>query len=74
MKKFLFKTLALTSILSLTLTSCFKDLDLQPAYGLNAQTIYEDPANYIHVLAKLYAGFTMTGRRSCRTGRHQWYR
>jgi hypothetical protein len=63
MKKLLFKTLALTSILSLTLTSCFKDLDLKPAYGNNAQTVYEDPNNYIHVLAKLYAGFTMTGNK-----------
>ncbi len=46
---------------ALSLGSCFKDLDLEPPYGLNAEAVYSDPNNYIHVLAKLYAGLATTG-------------
>ena len=42
-------------------TSCKKQLNQTPAYGLNAETIYGDPDNYIQVLAKLYSGLSMTG-------------
>jgi hypothetical protein len=63
MKKNILLAAAIVSLLSLSLTSCFKDLDLQPEYGLNSETVYKDPDNYIHVLAKLYAGLTMTGNR-----------
>lgn len=48
---------------SLFFSSCFKDLDLSPKYGLNTESVYEDPANYIHVLAKLYAGLSITGNQ-----------
>lgn len=48
-------------IMSSTFTSCFKDLDLAPPSGINAETVYSDPDNYIHVLAKLYAGMALTG-------------
>lgn len=44
------------------ISSCLKDLDREP---LNLQTsiaVYKDPANYIHVLAKLYAGLAVTGQ------------
>jgi len=47
--------------ISLMLSSCFKDLNLEPKYGVNAGTVYSDPDNYINVLAKLYAGLSMTG-------------
>ena len=43
------------------LSSCKKHLNQSPAYGLNAEVIYSDPSNYIHVLAKLYSGLSMTG-------------
>lgn len=45
------------------LSSCLKDLDRNPFYGLNTESVYEDPANYIHVLAKLYAGLATTGNQ-----------
>ena len=41
--------------------SCKKQLNQTPAYGLNAETVYSDPDNYIKVLAKLYSGLSMTG-------------
>ena len=43
------------------LTGCTKDLDRTPFYDLNTESVYGDPANYPHVLAKLYAGFNMSG-------------
>lgn len=46
---------------SLSMTSCKKQLNQQPRYGLNAEAVYSDPANYIQVLAKLYSGLSMTG-------------
>lgn len=61
MKKNFLIVAAVFSLIGLSLTSCFKDLDLKPEYGLNSETVYSDPENYIHVLAKLYAGLTMTG-------------
>jgi starch-binding outer membrane protein, SusD/RagB family len=43
------------------LTACTKDLDREPFYDLNTESVYGDPANYVRVLAKLYAGFNMSG-------------
>jgi len=42
-------------------TSCTKDLDREPFYDLNTESVYRDPANYIRVLAKMYAGFNLAG-------------
>src|SRR5690242_8913276 len=61
MKTMIFKTSILFGILSILFTSCLKDLNRSPFYGLNTSTVYDDPANYIHVLAKLYAGLALTG-------------
>lgn len=43
------------------INSCKKQLNQVPKYGLNAEAVYSDPDNYIHVLAKLYSGLSMTG-------------
>ncbi len=51
------------AVLIVTLTACTKDLDLSPKYGLNSVSVYEDPNNYIHVLAKIYAGFNLSGNK-----------
>ena len=50
--------LVLTIVL---LTGCNKDLDRTPFYDLNTELVYRDPANYIKVLAKCYAGFNLSG-------------
>ncbi|MCB2409625.1 RagB/SusD family nutrient uptake outer membrane protein [Hymenobacter lucidus] len=43
------------------LTGCVKDLDREPFYDLNTESVYRDPANHIRVLAKCYAGFNLSG-------------
>ncbi len=60
--KIIFPVMLLTMV-SITTPSCFNDLDLEPAYGLNSVAVYEDPANYIHVLAKIYAGLAISGNQ-----------
>ncbi len=44
-----------------TIQSCKKQLNLKPKYGFNSEVVYEDAENYIHVLAKMYAGLSMSG-------------
>lgn len=61
MKRSIKLSISLFFILGLSLSSCFKDLDLTPPYGLNSSSVYEDPENYINVLAKIYAGLSITG-------------
>ena len=60
------KSIKLFSLLAgaaLLAASCAKDLNLTPKYGLNADAVYSDPNNYINVLAKLYAGLSMSGNQ-----------
>jgi len=61
MKNKLFKTLGLLMISSLLLVSCTKDLDRLPPYDLSSAQVYKDLAGYKQVLAKLYAGLSLTG-------------
>lgn len=42
-------------------SSCKKQMNQVPKYGLNAAVVYGDPANYINVLAKIYSGLSVTG-------------
>ncbi len=56
-----------TAVAALLLTTgglgaCTKDLDRTPFYDLNTESVYRDPANYIRVLAKLYAGYNLSGQ------------
>jgi hypothetical protein len=60
--KFIFSVMLL-ALVSITTPSCFNDLDLEPVYGLNSIAVYEDPENYIHVLAKIYAGLAISGNQ-----------
>jgi hypothetical protein len=62
MKKNIFKISILFFSLSVLFTSCFKDLDRLPFYEQTSVVIYEKPENYIHVLAKLYAGLAVSGQ------------
>ncbi|KXX67369.1 hypothetical protein AVL50_27110 [Flammeovirga sp. SJP92] len=45
-------------------TSCVNDLDTEPIdpNSTTASKVFEDPSNYINALAKLYAGFTLSGQ------------
>jgi len=52
--------LPVLSIMLLT-TACHKDLDLTPKYGFNSSAVYDTADNYVNVIAKLYAGFVLSG-------------
>lgn len=45
----------------LLLASCTKDLNRVPPYDLTSEQVYKDLAGYKQVLAKLYAGLSLTG-------------
>lgn len=62
-KRFLFSLVAVAAFSLAVFNSCTKDLDLSPKYGLNSAEVYNDPANYINVLAKMYAGFVLSGNQ-----------
>lgn len=61
MKNRIFKTLGLLAIASMVFVSCSKDLNRQPVYDLSSAQVYKDLAGYKQVLAKLYAGLSLTG-------------
>jgi hypothetical protein len=43
--------------------SCTKDLDRVPFYEVTSATVYNDPANYRSILAKIYAGLALSGQQ-----------
>lgn len=66
MKKYSFKILLLGTIVTLfTLTSCLNDLDQVPQDKdiVLADELFNDPAAYKQVLAKLYAGLAISGQQ-----------
>ena len=63
----LLRRLATGLLLTSGLAACTKDLDRSPFYDLNTESVYTDPANYIKVLAKLYAGFNLGGQTTTGT-------
>lgn len=63
MKKILIFTVIVLGGVVLSISSCSKQLNQNPKYGLNAEAVYSDPNNYIHVLAKLYSGLSMSGNQ-----------
>lgn len=64
MKKKLTYINAVVFALILALTSCINDLDTVPIDEdvVTSEKVYEDPNNYINVLAKLYAGLAVSGQ------------
>ncbi|WP_298265977.1 RagB/SusD family nutrient uptake outer membrane protein [uncultured Lutibacter sp.] len=66
MKKYSFKILMIGTIVTLfTLTSCLKDLDTVPQDKdiVLADELFNDPATYKQVLAKIYAGLAISGQQ-----------
>lgn len=55
-------TVATATLLSLGLGACVKDLDREPFYDLNTESVYTSPENQRGALAKLYAGLVTTGQ------------
>lgn len=64
MKILSIKTLALIGALAFVAVSCFKDLDTIPLDEdvLTSKVVYDNPAAYKQVLAKLYAGLALSGQ------------
>lgn len=56
--------LALSSSLVLGTASCNKDLDREPFFDLNTESVYRDPAGQRAALAKLYSGLITTGQKT----------
>lgn len=61
MKNKIFKALGLLMITSMLMVACNKDLNRLPPYDLSSAQVYKDLAGYKQVLAKLYAGLSLTG-------------
>lgn len=64
MKKF--KLISISAlVLTIAFVSCTKDLDTVPIDEdvITSVAVYENPANYINVLAKLYAGLAVSGQQ-----------
>ncbi|NTV83002.1 MAG: RagB/SusD family nutrient uptake outer membrane protein, partial [Bacteroidales bacterium] len=63
MKKLIY-IIPIIAVLSILVTSCFKDLDTVPIDPdeVTSASVYENPDSYIQVLAKLYAGLAVSGQ------------
>ncbi len=61
MRNKILNQLGIMATVALLLASCTKDLDRQPKYGNTAASLYVNLAGYKSVLAKTYAGLTLTG-------------
>jgi hypothetical protein len=64
MKKFLLYSLLVVSLI-FGFGSCIKDLDTVPLdpNEVTSATVYNTPANYYYVLAKVYAGLSVSGQQ-----------
>ncbi len=64
MKK-LFNILLVFAGLVILMTSCMKDLDTEPLDDdeITSAKVFDDPASYKQILAKLYAGLSTTGQQ-----------
>lgn len=62
--KRIFKITSMVVALTMFFTACVKDLDTTPIDpdDLNTANVYKDQAGYKQVLAKLYAGLSMSGQ------------
>lgn len=62
--KIVAKSIFLLALMTIIFTACFNDLDTIPLdkNQITAATAYDNPAAYKQVLAKLYAGLSLTGQ------------
>lgn len=58
------KAIFLGALTALTFfASCVKDLNRVPFYEVTSATVYNDPANYRSIIAKVYAGLALSGQQ-----------
>ncbi len=63
MRNKIINSLGLATLTGFLLVSCTKDLDRKPFYDVTSAVVYKDLAGYKEVLAKAYAGLSLTGNR-----------
>jgi hypothetical protein len=65
MKQYKLISLFVISIFTITFTSCLKDLNVVPLDKnvITSANAFDDPASYKQFLAKVYAGFAVTGQQ-----------
>lgn len=63
MKTKFIKNILIAGALTLAATSCTDDLDREPFYDVTSTSVYKDFNNYKQVLAKLYAGYAVSGQQ-----------
>ncbi|MDO6388821.1 RagB/SusD family nutrient uptake outer membrane protein [Pontibacter sp. BT731] len=57
------RNIALAGVISLSAASCDHDLDIEPKYDVVSANVYRDFGNYKSILAKMYAGYAVTGQQ-----------
>ncbi|MDX5437080.1 MAG: RagB/SusD family nutrient uptake outer membrane protein, partial [Pontibacter sp.] len=57
------KNIALAGVLAFTSVACEQNLDITPEYEVVSSRVYQDFSNYKPILAKLYAGYAVTGQQ-----------
>lgn len=60
MKRNIFKIMA-AGLISVSLASCSKKLDLLPTNDVTAAQVYSTPAGYLQAFAKVYGSYALTG-------------
>lgn len=63
MKSKFLKNIALAGVITLTAAACDHSLDITPEYDVVSSKVYQDFSNYKPILAKLYAGYAVTGQQ-----------
>ena len=63
MKYWHIRSLTSIALVSLALFACNESLDLEPKNEITSGVVYENFDNYVNVLAKLYAGYAVTGQQ-----------
>ncbi|PRY10000.1 putative outer membrane starch-binding protein [Pontibacter ummariensis] len=63
MKTNYIKSILLAGLMAFTTVSCVDDLDQEPPYEVTSASVYRDFVNYKQVLAKIYAGYALTGQQ-----------
>lgn len=56
------KKILFTGAMAMSIASCTDDLELTPRYEVTSATVYQDFSNYKSILAKIYAGYALTGQ------------
>ncbi|WP_018478677.1 RagB/SusD family nutrient uptake outer membrane protein [Pontibacter roseus] len=57
------KKILLAGMMAFSIAACTDDLDQVPPYEVTSATVYNDFNNYKQVLAKMYAGYAVTGQQ-----------